>query len=302
MALRIGVGLPTTRLGAEGGRDVRAAARHAEDLGLESVWAADHLIPAVPIVESTVALAAAAGATERVRLGFSVMILALRPLAWAAKQIGALQHVSGDRVLLGVGVSGPPHGTAAWEAVGVPYTGRGARTDAALAVLPDLLAGRPTALDSEAGRPEVTLAPAASMPPVLIGGNGAVALRRAARFGDGWFPSAITPADLAAGLAELRSRAAGLGRPAPSVTVGVPTSFQADGTARRALIEGLAQGYGIPAERAATIPVTGDPDEAAETLTAYAKAGADRVVLMASGPDWRRHYELAAATSAILQR
>jgi len=140
------------------------------------------------------------------------------------------------------------------------------------------------------------------MPPVLIGGNGAVALRRAARFGDGWFPSAITPADLAAGLAELRSRAAGLGRPAPSVTVGVPTSFQADGTARRALIEGLAQGYGIPAERAATIPVTGDPDEAAETLTAYAKAGADRVVLMASGPDWRRHYELAAATSAILQR
>jgi len=143
MALRIGVGLPTTRLGAEGGRDVRAAARHAEDLGLESVWAADHLIPAVPIVESTVALAAAAGATERVRLGFSVMILALRPLAWAAKQIGALQHVSGDRVLLGVGVSGPPHGTAAWEAVGVPYTGRGARTDAALPSCPICSPGGP---------------------------------------------------------------------------------------------------------------------------------------------------------------
>ena len=52
------------------------------------------------MLDSTVVLATAAAVTGRVKIGFGVMLLALRPVAWAAKQISTLQYVSGERVLL----------------------------------------------------------------------------------------------------------------------------------------------------------------------------------------------------------
>ena len=175
--MKVGITLPSFGAGQIEGSTSHA--RHAEEMGLESVWVGDHLIPVLPFLDSTLVLAAAASVTERIKIGFGVLILALRPVAWAAKQIATLQHLSGDRVLLGVGAGGSVHGDAAWRAVGVPYGERGKRTDAALAVLPGLVAGKPTAVNGE----EVTLAPGATMPPVLIGG-GPASLRRTARYGD----------------------------------------------------------------------------------------------------------------------
>src|SRR5689334_8593782 len=106
------------------------------------------------------------------------MILPLRPVAGVAKQVASLQHVSGGRVILGVGAGGDRH-DASWQAVGVPRRERGARTDAALRVLPGLIAGADSA--------EVRLAPAASVPPIVVGGMSDAALRRTVEFGDGWF-------------------------------------------------------------------------------------------------------------------
>ncbi|MGZ4786156.1 MAG: LLM class flavin-dependent oxidoreductase, partial [Acidimicrobiales bacterium] len=82
----IGVFLPTMSERDERRPDVIAAARHLEDLGFESGWAVDQLIAGtgVPIVDSTVALSAAAGATSALRLAYGVMILPLRPVVWAA--------------------------------------------------------------------------------------------------------------------------------------------------------------------------------------------------------------------------
>jgi alkanesulfonate monooxygenase SsuD/methylene tetrahydromethanopterin reductase-like flavin-dependent oxidoreductase (luciferase family) len=120
--------------------DVRESARFAEEAGLDSVWSTDHVIASAPILDSTVVLATAAAVTGRVKIGFGVMLLALRPVAWAAKQISTLQYVSGERVLLGVGTGNPAHGDTGWRAVGASYADRGRRTDDALAVLPDLVA------------------------------------------------------------------------------------------------------------------------------------------------------------------
>lgn len=143
--LDIGVILPTSTpdpsrhiLG-----DVTESARFAEELGLKSVWSTDHLVASAPILDSTVVLASAAAATEHILVGFNVLILALRPVAWAAKQISTLQYVSGDRLLLGVGTGNPAHGDAGWRAAGVPFEGRGTRTDEALHVLPGLVRGEP---------------------------------------------------------------------------------------------------------------------------------------------------------------
>ena len=169
--------------------DTPAQARHAERLGLDGIFVGDHLKPAGPYPESVVVLAAAAGVTERIELGFGVMILALRHPAWAAKQVAALLHVSG-----GVGTGGVMHGTEAWEAVGVPWAERGRRTDEALALLPGLISGETVELPSGAS---ITLSPGAEVPPILVAGNSPAALRRAIRHGAGWFTSMPTPEQIA---------------------------------------------------------------------------------------------------------
>src|ERR1700683_2728442 len=146
----VGVVLPSMSRRGELPGDISTAARHAEDLGLESVWAVDQLIAGTgtPLIDSTVALAAAASATARVRLGFGVMILPLHPVVWVAKQVASLQHVSDGRVILGVGAGGDRH-EASWAAAGVPRRERGRRTNAALRALPGLIAGQPTRLDDQ---------------------------------------------------------------------------------------------------------------------------------------------------------
>ncbi len=113
--IKIGVIMPTSTpdpaqpiLG-----DVRASARLAEDLELESVCSTDHLVASAPMLDSTVVLATAAAVTDRIAIGFGVMLLALRPVAWAAKQISTLQYVSGNRIVPGVGTGNPAHGDAA---------------------------------------------------------------------------------------------------------------------------------------------------------------------------------------------
>ena len=129
-------------------------------------WHGDHLSIGVPTLDSTIALAVAAAATERIHIGTSVYVPALRPLAWAAKQIATLQYVSGGRLLLGVGSGGGP---AQWAAAGVPYEERGTRTDTALRLLPALLAGEQVTLPGLPEPTDIELAPPALVPPVPRG-------------------------------------------------------------------------------------------------------------------------------------
>jgi alkanesulfonate monooxygenase SsuD/methylene tetrahydromethanopterin reductase-like flavin-dependent oxidoreductase (luciferase family) len=140
--LKIGITLPTIgEIETLGGID--AAACPVAELGFESVWAADLIVgDGTPSLESTIALALAAAVTERVHVGFSVLVLPLRPPAWAAAQIQTLQHVSGGRVILGIGSGGFP-GASFWQAVGGPARGRGRMTDAALDVPPPYTGLRP---------------------------------------------------------------------------------------------------------------------------------------------------------------
>ncbi|MFF5263110.1 LLM class flavin-dependent oxidoreductase [Actinomadura viridis] len=291
---KIGVHLPA--FGVDPSAGPAEHARHAEDAGLESVWVGDHLIPGGrPFSDSTLVLATAAAATERVRIGFGVMVVALRPVAWAAKQVATLQHLSGDRVLLGVGSGGPAHGDAAWRAVGVPFGERGRRTDAALDVLPALIAGKPARVGGE----EVTLAPGATVPPVLIGG-GPATLRRVVRYGDEWYAAFSDPAGIAEAAGRLAELAEEHGRPMPRITAGVSVGL---GDLPAGLVDAQARaltGYGLSEERARRSLVTGSPERVAERFAELAAVGVHRIIAVPFPPDRLRQTELLGAVAHLL--
>ncbi|GAA4066358.1 MULTISPECIES: LLM class flavin-dependent oxidoreductase [Actinomadura] len=293
--LKVGIGLSSAN--PQDAAGVAPQARLAEEAGLESVWSGDHLIAVRPFLDSTLRLAAAAAATERVKLGFGVMVLALRPVAWAAKQVATLQHLSGGRVLLGVGTGGAVHGEAAWRAVGVPYAERGRRTDAALEILPDLVEGRPTVVNGE----EVTLEPGAPMPPVLVGGGlGAATTRRLLRFGDEWYAGFPTPRALRDAAARLAELAAEQGRPAPKLTASVSLGLgDLPASVVDAQVRGLTQ-YGMSEEDARDALAVGGPAQAAERLAALADAGAHRVIGLPFAGSSLRQTELLGETARLL--
>ena len=298
----IGVFLPTMSATGAAVADVTAAARHAEQLGFESVWAVDQLIAGTgaPFIDSTVTLAAAAGATSRIRLAYGVMVLPLRPVVWAAKQVASLQYVSGERVLFGVGVGGDRH-ERSWAAAGVPRRERGRRTDDALAVLPDLIAGNAVVVD---GAP-VQLAPGVTVPPILVGGMAEPALRRAAAHADGWFTLPLEPAVLAPAAQRLAELASDLGRPRPTITASTSVAITGDpalpdrDTIHRQLTDPGGV-YGLPPDAVAGFLLEGGAATIAERIGALGAIGADRVVVTLAAGDWHRQAELLADAAAQL--
>ncbi|GIF07089.1 LLM class flavin-dependent oxidoreductase [Actinoplanes siamensis] len=301
MSLDIGVLLPNIgHLGNDlpGMADV---ARHAEEVGLDSVWSGDHLsMGGVPLLECTLTLAAAAAVTSRVRLGFSVMLVATRPAVWVARQLGTLQYLSGNRVEFGVGTGAK--WAEEWHASGVPLTERGRRTDEFLRLLPDLLAGRPTKLLGMPAQPEVTLRPAVPVPPVWVGGRSERSLRRAAEHCTGWLTTISTPEEIRASADRLSVLAGQYGRPTPRVGTMIYARMAARPHADLAeqMARSLADAYRLPIEHTRQVVVGGDPEQTAEGLARHIEAGVDQFVVALEGADWREQYALLAEARARL--
>ena len=143
---RFGVFLPSYIWegdGAERARGIKAFARTVEELGFDSLWITDHLLAArrfysVNWLEPLMALGVAAGVTERVRLGTSILIMPLRNPVILAKELATLQFLSDNRVILGAGVG---WNDAEYDAVGVHKSERGKRTDEMLDIMLPLLEG-----------------------------------------------------------------------------------------------------------------------------------------------------------------
>ncbi len=268
---------------------VAEAARLAEQLGFASVWAGDHLKCPAPGLDAPTCLGVAATVTMRVQLGFSVMLLGMRPLAWAAKQIATLQLLSGDRLRLGVGVGG--EFPQEYEAAEVPLTKRGARLDHALELLPQFLAEGT----------EHSLAPPARMPPVLVGGRSDRAVERAARFGDAWLPMWVSPETLAQRGERLAELAQANGRPAPSISLLVLAHVDSDPAVARAEADAHLRGqYGMELDRVERWTACGATDHVAEFLERYIDVGVSEILLLPLGSRPLEQTErLAEAVSAI---
>jgi len=294
--VQIGVGISTNE--PDGQRKRVAAARRAEQAGLDSVSIADVLRgDGAPTLECVVAAAAVAAATERVRIEFGVLVLPTRHVAWLGAQIQALQHVSGNRIVLGVGIGGFPD-SAFWRALGAPRRGRDKIIEGMLDVLSRLIAGEPTAVNGEV----ITLAPPAPMPVVLIGGHSDHAIRRAVTHADGWFPSLMSPATLAGRVATLRDLAITQGRPRPRVHFGTHSVLGPDRAGKRAeIIHTLSENFGMTEEDAAEVTITGGATQVADRLAEYAAAGADSLTVVLDGEDWEAQLDVLAEARALLR-
>ncbi|MFP1155362.1 LLM class flavin-dependent oxidoreductase [Mycobacterium sherrisii] len=288
MPVKVGVVLVNAAGCTAALRDIPGAVGHAERVGLDSLWASDHLlIPGLPVLDAPSVMAAAAIASRQLQLGLSVMVPSLRSIGWAAKQVGTLSLlVAPRRLQLGVGVSGGP--IEEFRAAEVDMTARGQRTNQFLASLPDLLAGKTVRTAGPRGKEGIALQPAAPMPTLWVGGSSPAALRRVARFGDGWLPGLITPREFTKARERLSDLTAAHERDRPRLAVMAHVSFTTvrGPTAQQRAVGLLRSAYQMPTARAEQLAIAGTPTQAAQRLNQYVEAGAEHLVLVCDGPEW----------------
>jgi alkanesulfonate monooxygenase SsuD/methylene tetrahydromethanopterin reductase-like flavin-dependent oxidoreductase (luciferase family) len=289
------------RLG--GPPQIVAAARLAEQLGFESLWAGDHLACPAPGLDAPTCITASAVVTERIALGFSVMLLGLRNPAWTAKQLVSIDLLAGGgRVRLGVGAGG--EFPAEFEAAGVPVSERGARLDDSLTVIGDLLTGQPV---DYAGRALTVRSPALepalpAAPPIYVGGRGEPALRRAARHGDAWMPMWLSPARIAERLQLLSEMALEQGRPAPRVAPLILVRIDDDRNQAYAEARAhIAGQYRMELETIERWTLLDSIDGAVEHLHQFVEVGVSEILLLTLGRDPLDQYERLAEVRTRLR-
>lgn len=281
--------------------DIPRLARLAEEAGLDGVWAEDLLARGdAAILDATCVLAAAAAVTERVEVGSSIFVPSLRGLAWALKQVATLQQIAGGRLQLGVALGSA--GQDEYELAGLSRSGQRERTDHFLRVLS---AARQSDVGS-AGSPlsgrALLLGTSVPVPPLWVGGTSLPALRRAARFGDGWLSGLQTPAELGACLSTLRRLATEQGRPCPLAGIVLHVAVGHDSSPSLAAKSAAAMQslYGTPADRAQELAIGGTPGQVADQLARYVAAGAVRFCLVSSVLPWSESWPLLAEVRQLL--
>ena len=298
--LKVGVMLPTTE--REMGRvtarwvDLLAMARRAEELGFDSLWVPDHLLFRYEGIEAQgpwecwSVLAALAAGTSRVELGPLVSGAGFRNPALLAKMAATVDEISGGRLILGLG--------AGWyepeyRAFGYAYDHRVSRFEEAFAIVRGLLreghvdfAGRFfQARDCEL-RPR---GPRLGGPPIMVGSTGERMLRLVARHADLWNasgrnrPEEVGPLREAvdAACVEVGRDPASLGR-SVAIFVDLPSRVVRERPVR-----------------STSGPLTGNPEELAEALRAYAREGISHMQVMLN-PNTLEGLDGFAETLALL--
>jgi probable F420-dependent oxidoreductase len=260
-------------------------ARRAEQLGFESLWVGEHVLTPVEIaggypgasgkppfapdsrfVEPFATLAHLAAVTSTIRLGTGILILPLHPPMTIARSIATVDVLSGGRVSLGLGVGWMRE---EFDAVGQDFTTRGRRMDEMLQVLDTVFTQSRPRFDGDFYRlPEMGFEPKPAQqprPPFLIGGSSEAALRRAARYGDGWYGGQEPPEQAAAVVARLRQLREEYGR--------------ADEPFEVTVLTGWGQGFD------------------ADLVAGYERAGVDRMV----ATPWARSREALAGVEAYAE-
>jgi alkanesulfonate monooxygenase SsuD/methylene tetrahydromethanopterin reductase-like flavin-dependent oxidoreductase (luciferase family) len=236
--VRVGLILPTIGAGA-GPEGLDAAAGAAARLGWSSVWATDHLlVPAGPeadeygwVLEATSAVTWAAARFPSLRVGFSVIIPAMRDAPLLAKQLATIDHLSGGRLTVGVGAS-DRHDLPEYRNLGKEdrFARRGAYLDETIALWRHLWSGSTEPFEGEFHRLAdfnfAPLPPQGAALPVWCGGRSDRALRRAAQLADGYHAAQTGPEQVRERVPRLAGLAREYGRSPVTISVRVRVRFE----------------------------------------------------------------------------
>src|SRR4051812_41836138 len=165
---------------------VREVAQRADVLGFQDLWVTNNTVDEVRCFDSFTVLTYAAALTTRIRLGVSVLVLPTYHPVHVAHVVATLDQLSGGRATLGVGLGRPEE----YPLFQVPVERRVRRLTESIALIRALWAGEHITFDGElytAERANLGARPVQRpAPPIWLGSFNPVALRRAARIGDGW--------------------------------------------------------------------------------------------------------------------
>ncbi len=213
-------------------------AQRADALGYDSVWVSDRVVVPMQFAsaypypgqftpqsagnyyEPLVTLAVLAGATRRVHLGTSVLVVPQRNPVLTGKQLATLAALADGRLIVGVGI-GWLEEEFQILGTGAAFASRGAVTDEYVAMYRALWRDDPVECRGKhyAFPPLRALPHPPRMPPVWVGGNTRPAVRRAARIGDGWHAIRMAIGDLRRGVDYLHEQLRGAGRAPEAVTI-----------------------------------------------------------------------------------
>ena len=221
-------------------------------------------------------LGVVAGATERLRLVTSVLVLPYRNPVLTAKMAASLDVLSGGRLTLGVG--------AGWlreefEALhSPPFEARGAVTDEWIAIFKQLWSQSPASFEGRFYRyADIRVEPFPVQkphPPIWVGGHSRAALRRTARHGQGWHPvgavaaSPLPPDEMRAHLDTLKRLTDSEGRDFSALTI----SYKAP-----------LYDIGIPSPDGSRRAFSGTPDEIADDIRTFAAIGVHELIFDCRG-------------------
>ena len=287
-SVEFGAALPSVK-------NVPEFAQRTEALGFDYLCSGEHMIFHGAVPNSLINLAVAAGATKKIKLMSSVVLLPLYTPMVLAKMTSVLDVASEGRYHMGIGVGG--EFPKEFEACGVPVKQRGSRSNEALEIITKLWSEKNVTFEGRYTKfSGVTIDPRPVQkphPPIWVAGRKEPAMRRAAQYAQGWIPYMYTPEMLHESLEKIIQFGKEAGRDMSSFRPGLfifasvyPDREKAREQAAKALGGTYSQDFSKIAGRYA---LYGNPDDCRKRLKEYVDAGARTVLI-----SWAcRHEDIA---------
>jgi F420-dependent oxidoreductase-like protein len=298
---RVGAGHPI-RFGVQAApqqiswEELKEVWREVEELGFDTLWVNDHLLASVgpsdaPNLEGWTMLGAMAALTSRIRIGALVTANTFRHPAVLAKMATTVDHISGGRLILGMG--------SAWfesehRAYGIPFytVGRRARQlEEAVQVIRKLWTESEASFNGKyyqlANAPFSPKPLQKPYPPIMIGGIGEkLTLSIVAKYADMWNAAGLTPRELARKIQVLEENCRRISRDCGEIEKSylTPLYLRTDPAEVQPLLDRLASVRGITVEQARATILAGDVASVQRQIQAYVDVGVTHFIVVLRRP------------------
>lgn len=292
------IGCVLDRLTGANGAEWRRLIARAEAAQLDHVAVGDHVSFRTGAgTDGLLAASTVLGVSERLSANTAVYLLPLRNPVLVARQLADISLRAPGRFMFGVGIGGDDRHEV--EACGVDPRTRGARMDECLRAIRELMTGEPVDFDGQFFTlSQVQIVPAVAQKiPIVVGGRSDAAIRRAGRFGDGWFGIWVSAGRYEQAIAQMHDAARDTGRDTSRWTNGLNVWCgvgESPGMARIHLAQAMEAFYGLPYDTFVKWSPAGTPKQIADFLMPYAAAGCSVFNLIINGPSAEAEIDAAA--------